>query len=99
MENASEVKTTIQEKESVNTGNKNPTIIFIVVGLLLVGGGLLWRAVNNYQNPAIQVSPQATVSPEAPTPTPVTLDEDLNSITVEETDSDFTTIDSDLQNL
>ncbi|GEM_PF-5179083 len=101
MENANEVKTIVQEKENAAASSRKPAIIFIVVALLLVVGGLLWLAVNQYQQPASQVSPQTTVAPKAvaPTPTPATLDEQLNSITVEDTDSDFATIDSDLQNL
>lgn len=99
MENANEVKTVIQEKEKPAASSRKPTIILVIAGLLLVVGGLLWLAVNKYQQPAIPVSPQAEVSPQAPTPTPATLDEELNSITIEETDSDFATIDSDLGNL
>lgn len=99
MENASEVKTTIQEKENTAASSRKPAIILVIAALLLVVGGLLWLAVNQYQQPAIPVSPQAEVSPKAPTPTPATLDEELNSITIEETDSDFATIDSDLENL
>ena len=99
MENAIEVKSTIQEKENVSASSRKPAIILVIAVLLLIVGGLLWLAVNKYQQPAIPVSPQAQVSPQAPTPTPATLDEELSSITVEETDSDFTSIDSDLQNL
>ncbi|MBI2036671.1 hypothetical protein HYT17_03510 [Candidatus Microgenomates bacterium] len=92
----------VSSQEEVSQTAKPKSKLFLaglVIALVIIVLAFLWLASNNYQQKASQTIPPARVSPEAPSPTPATLDEELNSITIEETDRDFADIDSDLQNL
>lgn len=82
----------IQQPES--EGENKKTIMWLIVGLVLVillVGGIYW-----YLGKQQETTPQST--PQPPT-TESNLERELDAINIEAEDSDFTSVDADLESL
>ncbi len=91
---------------NTNTGGSNKLVLYFVIGLvlivLLIAGAYLFMsrqqqvAKNNSNETTSREIVQATPAPEE---TVDALDRDLSALNVGNTDSDFSSIDADLQQL
>lgn len=78
-------------------GNKMLWITLGVVVLILVVGGVYWYITSGQKAAptTVQPSPKPTASPQ----TVDTLEKDLNSVSLDDLDKEFSTVDTDFQGL
>ena len=79
------------------SGNSNNKILWIIIGLVAVTvlvGGIYWN-ITNQQKAATTTVPKPTPTSESVN----TLERDLNSTSLDDLDNEFSSLDSDLQQL